>query len=406
MSRLYIALVGLPARGKSFLAERLREGLEADGLRVKVFNNGALRRLYLGADSAQPEFYNPENEEGRMQREQLALLGMRQAGEFLRAGGQVAILDATNGSRRRRQALERHLDDAPLLFIECVNSDAELLEAGIRRKAELPEFSGLGPEEAVWSFKRRIAYYERIFSPLREEEHFVRVETLSNRILEEHSCSSLPFYIQIRDILISDRVLNLYLLRHGQSEFNVRNRIGGDSGLTALGQRQAEALGEYFKTFNIPYIFTSSRRRAWETAAPIIRGHPDSAHIIIPEFDEINAGICEGMSYEEIRASLPGEYAARQTDKYAYVYPGGEGYITLKERVTRGFRKALFFSGAAPGIMVIGHQAINRVLLSHFFFRRDEAVPYIYVPQDEYFHIVSTHRKTLLELVRFTGHAD
>ncbi|MCL1890282.1 MAG: phosphoglycerate mutase family protein, partial [Desulfovibrionaceae bacterium] len=113
-------------------------------------------------------------------------------------------------------------------------------------------------------------------------------------------------------------------------------------------------------------------------------------------------GECEGMSYAEIRRNLPTEYAARQADKYAYVYPGGEGYITLKNRVDKGFRKALFLSGAAPGIVIIGHQAINRMILSLFFFRQNESVPYIYVPQNEYFHIVATHRQTLLELVRFT----
>ncbi len=401
MQQLYIVLVGLPARGKSFMSARLLEGLEADGLKVKVFNNGDLRRSNLGADSAQADFYKPDNDEGRMQREQIAILSMQQAKEFLHSGGQVAIMDATNGSRKRRKTLERHLNDAPILFIECINNDDELLEASIARKARLPEFSGLSQAEAVASFKQRIAYYEEIFCPLREEECFVRVETLSNRIVEEHSCGSIPFYVQIRDILVSDWVRNLYLLRHGQSEFNVQNRIGGDSPLTDKGHKQAEALAAHFSSFNIPYIFTSSRQRALQTAAPLLANHPGSVHITLPELDEIDAGLCDGMTYQEIREKMPQEYAARQVDKYGYIYPEGEGYVTLKRRVARGFRKAMFLSGAAPGILIIGHQAINRMLLSLFFFRRTEAVPYIYVPQNEYFHIVSTHRKTLLELVRF-----
>jgi hypothetical protein len=53
--------------------------------------------------------------------------------------------------------------------------------------------------------------------------------------------------------------------------------------------------------------------------------------------------------------------------------------------------------------MIVGHQAINRMILSHFLFRRTEDVPYIYIPQDQYFHIVSTQKKKLFELVRFTG---
>lgn len=403
MSKLYIVLVGLPARGKSFISSRLQEGLAADGIKIKVFNNGDLRRQRLGRESALPEFYRPDNEEGRSQREELALTSMRNAREYLKGGGQVAVLDATNGSRARRRELEVQLGDAPILYIECINNDQEILEASIQRKARLPEFSQMSPAEAVESFKQRIAYYETIYAPLDEEKNFVKLDTLHNRILEERQGASLPYYIQLRDILVSDWVRNLYLMRHGQSQFNVEERIGGNSSLTAKGRAQAQALSQQFEGVNIPYIFTSTRRRAWETATPLLESHPESVHITLPEFDEIDAGVFDGMTYGEIRQKAPAEYMARRENKYAYIYPGGEGYITLKERVDRGFRKALFISGAAPGIAVIGHQAINRMILSLFLFRRDDAVPYIYVPQNEYFHIMATHRKKLLELVRFTG---
>lgn len=401
MPKLYIVLVGLPARGKSFMSSRLQEGLAADGVKIKIFNNGDLRRQNLGRESALPEFYHPDNEEGRAQREDLALRSMHNAREYLENDGEIAIMDATNGSQARRRALEQQLDNAPILYVECVNNDPELLEASIQRKARLPEFSQMTQAAATQSFKQRIAYYEAIYNPLEDEQCYVRVDTLYNRIIKEHHCSSLPFYIQLRDILVSDWVRNLYLMRHGQSKYNVQGRIGGDSSLTEKGRMQSQALAEQFNGVNIPYIFTSTRTRALQTAEPLMTGHPESIHITVPEFDEIDAGVCDGMTYEEIREKMPAEYAARQQDKYSYIYPGGEGYVTLKERVDRGFRKALFISGAAPGIAIIGHQAINRMILSLFLFRRDDAVPYIYVPQNECFHIMATHRKKLLELVRF-----
>ena len=69
----------------------------------------------------------------------------------------------------------------------------------------------------------------------------------------------------------------------------------------------------------------------------------------------------------------------------------------------------MFLSGNLPGIVIVGHQAVNRMILSHFLFRRMEDVPYIYIPQDQYFRIVSTQRRKVFELVRFTdktGDAD
>lgn len=34
--------------------------------------------------------------------------------------------------------------------------------------------------------------------------------------------------------------------------------------------------------------------------------------------DEIQAGVCEGMTYAEIEASMPEEFAARKVDKLRY----------------------------------------------------------------------------------------
>ena len=403
MSKLYIALVGLPARGKSFMAVRLQEGLEADGLKVRIFNNGNLRREMLGPASSRPEFYSPDNKEGRRQREKIAKISRLEAKKFLDTGGNVAIMDATNGSRTRRKDTEEYLNDAPILYIECINDDPELLAASIQRKARLPEFADLSMEDAVKSFERRIDYYASIFTPLAGEKCFARVESVYNKIVEEHACDGIPYYSQIRDILISDWVRNLYLARHGESLYNLEQRIGGDSSLTPRGRKQAEDLAGHFKDITIPYIFTSAKQRSCQTAAPTASNHPNSIVIPLPEFDEIDAGICDSMTYREIQRAMPHEFAARSRDKYGYVYPGGEGYATMKERVSKGFRKAMFISGAAPGILIIGHQAINRMILSLFLYRRDEAVPYIYVPQEEYFHIVITHRKKLMELIRYSS---
>lgn len=107
------------------------------------------------------------------------------------------------------------------------------------------------------------------------------------------------------------------------------------------------------------------------------------------------------MTYEDIRTLMPQEYERRQRDKYNYIYPQGEGYASMRQRVERGLRKAVFLSGGKGNIVMIGHQAINRMILSLFLYRRTEDVPYIYVPQDQYFHIVITPRKKLLELVSF-----
>lgn len=401
MEKLYIVMVGLPARGKSTIALRLYEGLNAEGIHVRIFNNGELRRTHLGPDSSRPEFYHPDNEEGRTRREYLAQINATAARTFLAGNGQVAILDATNASRARREFLRSRFDNHPVLYVECVNDDKELLALSIERKTKLPEFAHLPRHEAVAGFLERIGYYERIYRSPEEESCYLCVDTLRNRILAEQMPGRIPYYLHIRELLVSDWIRELHLARHGESLYNIEGRIGGDASLTDKGRAQAAALAGHFHNKHVPYIFTSLRRRARETAIPIIAGHPEATVITLHELDEIDAGICDSMRYEDIRREMPEEFAARVRDKYHYIYPQGEGYVSMQKRVERGFRKALFLSGGQPGIILIGHQAVNRMILSFFLFRRTEDVPYIYIPQDRCYYIVATHRKKLFELVRF-----
>ncbi len=226
------------------------------------------------------------------------------------------------------------------------------------------------------------------------------MDTLNNRVLHERA-RGVPYYDRIRDLLVSDWVKNLFLIRHGETYANLENRIGGDSDLTDKGREQAWALSRHFLGTPIPYIFTSSKKRTLQMAEPMRRTRNDCRLFSFHEFDEIDAGKCEEMTYEEVREAMPKVYRARRTDKFNYVYPGGEGYVTLQDRVYRGIKKALYLSGNSDHIVIIGHQAVNRMILSHFLFRRREDVPYIYIPQNKYFHIVSTQTKKVLELKKF-----
>ena len=400
MQKLYVAMVGLPARGKSTLARRIRDGLMAEDIQARLFNNGDLRRSLMGAESTNPDFYNPNNAAGREAREMICRRNMDLARNWLAEGGEVAILDATNVSRARRRMIESTLTDYPVLFVECVNEDQLLLKACIRRKTTLPEYAAYSEEEALQSFMKRIGYYETIYEPLEDEKFWLCVDSTANRILAERPCEGSPFYPAIREIVVSAWVHCLYLVRHGQTEFNVRGRIGGDPPLTAKGRAQAEALAQHMRQKEINWVFTSTRLRSHETAAPLLAERP-AAHIMaFKEFNEIWAGDCEGMLYSEIREKMPQVTAGRNANKFSYAYPNGESYAMLGERVQRGLRRALFLAGDTP-LVIVGHQAINRVLLSLFLRQRSEDVPYIYIPQNQYYHISLTPRRKVFERVAY-----
>ncbi len=402
--KLVIVMVGLPARGKSTMAKKLWRTLELDGVKARIFNNGEVRRTMNIEDSSSSDFFSPSNPKGMEFREKISRINLDAARTFLEDGGEVAIMDASNVTKKRRGKVAETFPDLPMCFIECLNADDEALEANLERKANLKEFQHLPQEEALQSFAQRIKFYESIYEPLDIEPNRILVDSFDSCILQEQITDVLPYYDRIRDILTTRVVRNLFLVRHGETFYNQQDRIGGDSDLTEKGLAQAKALAEHFTTQRIPIIFTSNYKRTLQTAAPIAEKQEPCSIIALPEFNEIHGGACEGMTYEEIRQRMPHVAMARRANKYKYVYPGvGEGYETMEERVHRGLKKVFYLNNYDENIMIVGHRAVNRVILSCFLSRQVEEVPYIYMPQDRYYHIQIDPHKRIFELIAYSN---
>ncbi len=93
--KLLLVMVGLPARGKSFIAHRLTNYLTWYGLRTRVFNVGAYRRAVGGNEDA--EFFDASNKDALATREHLAWTVFSELLQWLTSGkGDVGIFDATN----------------------------------------------------------------------------------------------------------------------------------------------------------------------------------------------------------------------------------------------------------------------------------------------------------------------
>ena len=98
-------MVGLPARGKTFISRKLTRYLTWLGYNAKVFNIGDKRRKVLGVeDTATTNFFDPENKEGVSQREQVAEDTLTDVVKFLNHGtGNIALFDGTNTTKKRRK---------------------------------------------------------------------------------------------------------------------------------------------------------------------------------------------------------------------------------------------------------------------------------------------------------------
>lgn len=184
----------------------------------------------------------------------------------------------------------------------------------------------------------------------------------------------------------------LYLSRHGQSQFNVKKLIGGNSGLTDEGINYSKLLFNYFKDKNVN-IWTSKLKRTIQTASffdqRFIKNYG--------ELNEINSGICDSMTYQEIEKKFPKEFNKRKNNKYYYRYPNGESYADINKRLQIIYKR---IDQSNQDILIIAHQAVLRVLISNYIKINIDEIPYIEVSLNTVYKITIDQEYCTIESVK------
>lgn len=127
-----------------------------------------------------------------------------------------------------------------------------------------------------------------------------------------------------------------YLIRHGQSEGNLRTEfIGqGDAPLTALGELQARKTGEYLSDVSFDYAYASDLIRAYRTGEIALAGR-DIRLVPDAELREIFAGDWEGKTFSSLEQEYPTSYDVWKKDIGKARPSSGESVIQLYRRVNK-----------------------------------------------------------------------
>lgn len=108
----------------------------------------------------------------------------------------------------------------------------------------------------------------------------------------------------------------------------------------------------------------------------------------------MNGGICDGLTYEEIAAKYPQEFALRDQDKYRYRYPKGESY----EDVCQRLQSVVADLRQRDRLLVICHQAVARCIFASLYKKSPEELPYIEVPLHTIFRVTFNHNGEVSEV--------
>ncbi|KAL3616196.1 hypothetical protein CASFOL_039586 [Castilleja foliolosa] len=379
---LAIVLVGLPARGKTFTAAKLTRYLRWLGHDTKHFNVGKYRRLKHGVNQT-ADFFRGDNPEGIEARNEVAAVAMEDMISWMQEGGQVGIFDATNSTSCRRNMLMGMAEGkCKIIFLETICNDRQIIERNIRLKVQQsPDYAEETDFEAGYhDFKGRLENYEKVYEPVEEGSYIKMIDMVSGhggQIQVNNISGYLPGRIVFFLVNTHLTPRPILLTRHGESRDNVRGRIGGDSVISDSGELYSRKLANFvekrLKNEKAASIWTSTLQRTIITASPIA-GFPK---IQWRALDEINAGVCDGMTYEEIKKNMPDEYESRKKDKLRYRYPRGESYLDVIQRLEPVI---IELERQRAPVVVISHQAVLRALYAYFADRPLKEIPHIEVP--------------------------
>ncbi|KAK5044846.1 hypothetical protein LTR84_010384 [Exophiala bonariae] len=255
--KLIIVLVGLPARGKSYIARKLCRYLNWLQYGTRIFNVGDKRRhlknLYTQHNA---NFFDPADHKAAKIREVAAMATLEELLDFLLlGGGSVALFDATNTTLPRRRAIvervkQRTGSQTEILFLESQCFDEELLESNMMLKLSGPDYKGHDPKASLADFKERVSMYSKKYTSLGSAEEslgwsFCQMIDVGRKFVMHNIQGYLAFktvqYIQ--NFHLQPR--QIWLSRRGESADDALEIETLDPELSERGREYATALATF-----------------------------------------------------------------------------------------------------------------------------------------------------------------
>lgn len=158
---------------------------------------------------------------------------------------------------------------------------------------------------------------------------------------------------------------DIYIARHGETEYNRANKMQGrsiDISLNETGREQAYSIAAELEEVALDHMYCSSLLRARETAE-IIGNRRGIAPDPYPELDEMNFGIAEGKPAHEVREYLDDAHDRWRQGEVEFTIPGGESPAEVLDRA--GTRVgSLLENSNGKNVLFVLHGRLIRILVS------------------------------------------
>ena len=153
--------------------------------------------------------------------------------------------------------------------------------------------------------------------------------------------------------------MKLFLIRHGQTDWNIIGKIQGscDIELNNNGIKQAKELSNKVleNKYRFSRIYSSPQRRAVKTAE-ILSKVTNVEYISTEGLEEINLGEWEGLSWAEVKEKYSTEYDEWYINRRYTKPPKGESYQDMVERVLAAIHKII--NENCDDVAIVTHSAV------------------------------------------------
>lgn len=161
------------------------------------------------------------------------------------------------------------------------------------------------------------------------------------------------------------KTMRIYLVRHGETEWNRTRRFQGRSNLplNQEGKKQVRALALALKNEPLTAIYTSPLIRAFETARLIKVFHPSTPIIEEKGLIEMNLGEFDGMKVQDWAEQYPDIRKSWNKNPASVKMPGGESLKEVQARAKETLERITRIYSTDTTILISSHNFVNLTIL-------------------------------------------
>ncbi|MDO8528037.1 MAG: histidine phosphatase family protein [Deltaproteobacteria bacterium] len=161
--------------------------------------------------------------------------------------------------------------------------------------------------------------------------------------------------------------LDLLLVRHGQTDWNVIRRVMGHNpiALNDVGKKQAGDLKNWLCKMEIDAVYSSPMLRAKETAQILVADRKGLSVIEEPGVAEVHYGDWVGLTFEEVRKQHGKIFSDYHSNASGVQIPGGESVKTAQKRAVDAVER-MRATHKGQRVVVVSHADVIKMILLHY----------------------------------------